>query len=314
MALLLGGGLCLACWLAAIALALLARRARRAERARVEALLAAYRPGGGTAARVQLDRTRSSGAAAHRLQRLLRYDPRRQAQYPAAPWVIALAAVAASLPLARLAQVFAGPAAWLFLPVEALLLCRGCYALCDRRVADRLYRQFPDTLAMIVRSVRVGLPVVEAVRGVAREGLQPTAAEFAALADQLAIGVALDVALRGMANRHELPEYRFFATALALQSQTGGSLTEMLENLADTIRNRVAARQKGHALAAEARMSAYILGALPPLAGGALYLINPLYMAPLFVDPTGRMLLLAGIGLLAMGGLSMHVLIRRSLS
>ncbi len=123
-----------------------------------------------------------------------------------------------------------------------------------------LFQQFPDALAMIVRAVRVGLPIVEAIRVVARENAEPTAREFAGLVAQTTIGVPLDDALREMAERNRLPEYRFFATALSLQSQTGGGLTETLENLADTIRKRVAAKLRGHALAAEARMSSLYSG------------------------------------------------------
>jgi tight adherence protein B len=158
------------------------------------------------------------------------------------------------------------------------------------------------------------LPVVEAIRVVAQENPEPTAAAFTGLVAQSAIGVPLEDALREMADRTRLPEYRFFATALSLQSQTGGGLTETLENLADTIRKRVAARIRGHALAAEARMSSYILGGLPLVTGGLLSIMNPDYMSVLFTDPSGRKLLLFGILLLGIGAFSMRALIRKSLA
>jgi tight adherence protein B len=117
-----------------------------------------------------------------------------------------------------------------------------------------------------------------------------------------------------MAERNNLPEYRFFATALSLQSQTGGGLTETLENLADTIRKRVAAKLRGRALAAEARMSCYILGALPLVTGALLTGINPNYMLVMFTDPSGRNLLLLAAVLLTAGGFAMRTMIRMSLS
>jgi tight adherence protein B len=216
--------------------------------------------------------------------------------------------------VARGATNFAGLAGWAALPFAALLICRWFYGWCEDRLITKLYNQFPDALAMIVRAVRVGLPVIEAIRVAARENPQPTAREFESLVARTAIGVPLDEALREMAERNRLPEYRFFATALSLQSQTGGGLTETLEGLADTIRKRVAAKLRGHALAAEARMSSYILGALPLITGALLTVMNPSYMQVLVTDPTGQKLLLIGAGLLGMGALSMRMLIRASLT
>ena len=135
---------------------------------------------------------------------------------------------------------------------------------------------------MIVRSVRVGIPVLGAINSVAREAQEPTAAEFASSAMSWLVGVPLDQAVVNMAARTDLPEYRFFATAIGLQAQTGGGLSETLENLADLIRKRVALRQRGHALSSEARTSALMLGALPVVMGGGLWLLNPAYMGLLF--------------------------------
>jgi tight adherence protein B len=194
------------------------------------------------------------------------------------------------------------------------MFCRAFFGWCENRTQQKLFVQFPDALATIVRAVRVGLPVVEALRVVAKESLEPTSREFNALVEQTAIGVPLDEALREMATLSGLPEYRFFATALSLQAQTGGGLTETLENLAETIRKRVAIRMRGHALAAEARMSSYILGALPIVTGGMLSVVNPNYVGMLFFDPTGRKLLFIGIGMLCVGAFTMHTMIRKSLS
>ena len=219
---------------------------------------------------------------------------------------------AVGMPLA--AEMMLGRLAWLGAPVVWVMASRLYYKRCDNRQTETLYRQFPDALATIVRSVRVGVPVSEAIRVVSREALEPTATEFGRMTDQIAIGVPLDEALRDMAGRNQLPEYRFFATALGLQSQTGGGLSETLENLADTIRKRVAAKAKGNALASEAKTSTYILGALPIVMGGIISLVNISYISVLFTDASGRKMLFLAAGMLGMGFYTMRTIIRKSLS
>ena len=111
-----------------------------------------------------------------------------------------------------------------------------------------------------------------------------------------------------------MPEYRFFATALALQSQTGGGLGETLENLAEVIRKRVALKERGYALQTEARTSAGILAALPFFtcrrAGGD----QPRLCGDAVHRPGGQRILAAAIGLLLIGILVMRSMIKRSLS
>ena len=136
----------------------------------------------------------------------------------------------------------------------------------------KLLEQFPDALNTIVRCVRVGIPMAEALRTVSRDAQQPTKAEFTILADKVSIGIPLDVALRELSHRIKLTEYQFFATALTLQARSGGGITQTLETLADVIRKRVGLKARGYALTAEARMSAMILAALPFIAGGGDFL------------------------------------------
>jgi len=162
--------------------------------------------------------------------------------------------------------------------------------------------------------VRVGVPVTEAIRICGRETQTPTREEFAKAADQVAIGLDLENALMEMAERNDLAEYRFFATALALQSQTGGGLTETLETLADTIRKRENARKRGHALASEARTSIYVLAVLPIVVGAMLFVINPDYIGLLFTDKSGQKLLGIAVGMLLFGLWVMQQIIKGSLS
>lgn len=244
---------------------------------------------------------------------ILGYQPARAWFYPMRWWLVLVVA----LPLARvgvgLLSAVAGDEALLALPFAWLLLVRAIFAGFERRRLGALYLQLPDALAMIVRAARVGIPVTEAIRAVAREAPQPTATEFGELADRLAIGLPLAEALTATARQSGVPEYGFFATALILQNQTGGGLSETLDNLADVIRRRVGLRARAHALAAEARTSAMILIALPLIAAAALLVISPDYIRLLYTDPGGQQIAAVAIGMVTTGGFVMRSIIRRSL-
>jgi tight adherence protein B len=248
------------------------------------------------------------------LAKLLGFDPALADHYkPRWPTALIATAIVAIVSV-KVASGLAGNLVWLLLPVAWILLSRIIFGWSERRRRDKLFEQFPDALAMVVRAVRVGIPVTDSIRAVGRDLEAPTGPEFAQLSHELAIGVVLQDALRAMAERNGLQEYRFFATALSLQTQTGGGLSETLENLADVIRKRVAVRQKGHALAAEAKMSSMVLAALPPLAAVGLFIMNSSYISMLFFDPTGQKILAIAIVTLTCGIVSMNVMIRKSLS
>jgi tight adherence protein B len=102
--------------------------------------------------------------------------------------------------------------------------------------------------------------------------------------------------------------------ALSLQSQSGGSLSETLENLADVVRKRVALKQRAIALASEAKMTMYVLGGLPFVVAGGLMVLTPAYLMPLVTTSTGKMVLFAGIVLLCLGFGSMKIIIKKSVS
>ncbi|MGC9269246.1 type II secretion system F family protein [Acidiphilium sp.] len=238
----------------------------------------------------------------------------RAPDYPIPWWAILLAAViVARVVILLIAMVF-GAFSMLLWPVMAILIARSVFANVHARRSSALLNQFPDTLATIVRCVRVGIPVQEALRIIARDMPKPTGAEFARIADQVAIGTPLDQALRSLAERSRLPEYGFFATALSLQARAGGGLAQTLETLSDVIRKRVAMKARGYALASEARTSALILGVLPIVAGLGIELIQPRYLGVLFVTKKGHVILGMAIGTLVMGSLAMRSIIRRSLS
>ncbi|OYV42410.1 MAG: hypothetical protein B7Z75_13000 [Acidocella sp. 20-57-95] len=188
------------------------------------------------------------------------------------------------------------------LPAAWFVITKLIFIWFNNKRNAKLLAQFPDALGTIVRCVRVGIPMGEALRTVSRDSPEPTKAEFIILADKVAIGIPIDVALRDLSVRIKLTEYQFFATAITLQLRSGGAITQTLETLAEVIRKRVGLKARGLALTSEARTSALILAVLPFLTGGALFFMNRSYIELLFFTPSGHAclggaLLLMGIGM-----------------
>lgn len=187
-----------------------------------------------------------------------------------------------------------------------------------RVLQSRYQRQFldafPDALDLIVRAVRAGLPVPEAMEVVSREIRPPVGAVFRRLLDELRIGTAMDEALQRAADRVRVSDFRFFVVSVLLQSQTGGGIAETLANLSTIIRQRKALRLKARALTAEAQASAAIVAATPLVAGVGLFLIDRELMRALLIDPRGRFLLELAAASLLSGIVSMKLLIKRNLS
>src|SRR5262249_11190873 len=142
----------------------------------------------------------------------------------------------------------------------------------------------------------------------------PSRDEFVRVVNDVTIGQPLESALWKLHARADLPEYAFFAVTIGLHSQTGGNLMETLQNLQDLVRRRVALSKRGKALAAEARVSAIILGSLPVVMCGILYFIRPGFFAFFTATPSGIRLSQIACGLMATGIIVMRQLIRRSLA
>lgn len=313
--LLMAASATLAIFSVASILALHAAETVRKTRARRTRLVDAYRPTSADALlTARLSAPVRGPSLADRAKRLIGMDPDRRDPYPLHPALVIPASTVPGYLAHWLLHGLLGPSSWLLAPGVMLITARAVYTGDDSRRTQILYRQFPDALATIVRAVRVGIPVSEALRAVANSAEPPTSIEFGRLYDQVGIGTPLEDALRDMAARNRLPEYRFFATALALQSQTGGGLTETLENLADVIRKRVALKARGHALASEARTSAGVLAVLPVFAGLALMVLNPDYISALLQEGPGQTLFGCSVLWLGVGLIVMRTMIRRSLS
>lgn len=179
-----------------------------------------------------------------------------------------------------------------------------------RRRLTRFTALFPEAIDLIVRGIKSGLPVIESVAVVGREMADPVGIEFRRISDSVRFGQTIEDAMWETASRLNTPEFRFFVISLAVQRETGGNLAETLSKLSEILRRRRQMRLKIRAMSSEARASAMILGALPFILLGAIYLINPGYESMLFTDPRGRIALFAGLGIMTTGILIMRKMVR----
>jgi tight adherence protein B len=216
--------------------------------------------------------------------------------------------------LASMALRLPGYVAAIGAAIGFLLAPRILLIVEQRHTASRFAELLPDTIDMIVRIVRAGLPISAAIRAVAQEATPPINGVFAQVANQAEIGIPLDEALAKTGAAIGNPDFRFLAVAIALQQSTGGNLATTLDTLAQIIRKRRAVRLKAYSATAEVRLSAIILAAIPFFVTGILLLVAPSYLDPLFSDPRGHLILGAALLGLVLAGLMMRGMIRHAVS
>ncbi len=174
------------------------------------------------------------------------------------------------------------------------------------RQAARLRRfdaQLPDALMLLTASLRAGHSFSQAMQTVAAELPPPLAAEFAWASGETALGVPLDLALSRMTERVPSPDLDLVVTAILIQLPLGGNLAEVLDAIADTIRERVRLAGEVRTLTAEGKLSAVVLIILAPALALVLYLRSPDYFQPLLDNPTGHWLIGGAILGQIVGGL-----------
>ncbi len=160
---------------------------------------------------------------------------------------------------------------------------------------------FPDAIDLIVRGLKSGLPVAESINAVGAEMADPVGHEFRLVSDNIKFGMPLEEALWDVSKRLDSQEFKFFIISLSVQRETGGNLGETLGNLSEILRRRRQMSLKIKAMSSEARASAYILGSLPFIMFGIIFMLNPGYETELFTDPRGRVMLGAGLLTMLMG-------------
>ena len=202
------------------------------------------------------------------------------------------------LPAAALAGVFAG----LGLPHYVV---GSMFA----RRQMRFIIHFPDAIDLMVRGVKAGVPISEAIKAASEEIPDPVGIELKRIVDGVRVGRKMNVLLEEASKRLDLPEFDFFAIALSIQAETGGNLAETLNNLAEVLRGRRQLKRKIKALSSEAKASAYIIGSLPFIMCLLIYLVNEPYIAGLFSDPRGQMMIGGSLLMIGCGALVMRKMI-----
>jgi tight adherence protein B len=171
-------------------------------------------------------------------------------------------------------------------------LPRWILAFLKGRREKAFTREFANAIDVIVRSVKTGLPVGEAMKVVSTEIPEPVASEFKLLIESQKMGVPLDQGLKRMFERMPTAEVNFFAIVMTIQQKSGGNLSEALSNLAGVLRDRKRLQGKIRAMSSEAKASAMIIGSLPPAVMLLVYITTPDYIKLLFTEQVGNIMLI----------------------
>ncbi|WP_424628235.1 type II secretion system F family protein [Bradyrhizobium sp. SYSU BS000235] len=160
-----------------------------------------------------------------------------------------------------------------------------------KRREAKFLAALPDAVDIIVRGIKAGLPLFESIKVVAGDAPEPLRSEFSAIIETQTIGMPLGEACQRLYDRMPVPEANFFGIVIAIQTKSGGNLSEALGNLSKVLRDRKKMKGKIQAMSMEAKASAAIIGALPPLVMLLVYIMTPQYISLLWTHPTGQFML-----------------------
>ncbi len=186
------------------------------------------------------------------------------------------------------------------------------YKVLTRRRKKRLQKfekQLPDALDLLARGLRAGHAFPTGLQQVAKEMADPLGTEFFKTFSQFNHGLDLNTALLNLCDRIDLRDLSFFTTAVLIQRETGGNLTEILEKISVLIRERFKLRNQVKALTAEGRLSGLILLLLPPVLAVILMVINPEYESQLFKHPMGQVMCGVAVGFQVLGMWAIHKIV-----
>lgn len=199
------------------------------------------------------------------------------------------------------------PGTLLLVAVIASAIAFGLPVLIISRLAQRrrklMQEQFPVALDIFTRSLRAGHPIASAIFLITEEMADPIGSEFGLVSDEVSYGAELNDALLAMADRWGLEDMHMFVVSVSVQSETGGNLAEILENLSGVIRARASMFMKVRALSSEGRMTSWMLTILPILTLVSMFLVNPGFyfdvaQDPIFLIGFPGLLLLYAIGVM----------------
>jgi tight adherence protein B len=178
-----------------------------------------------------------------------------------------------------------------------------------KRREKAFLKALPDAVDVIVRGIKAGLPLFESIKVVAADSPEPLRSEFMAIIETQAIGMPLGDACTRLYERMPVPEANFFGIVVAIQQKSGGNLSEALGNLSKVLRDRKKMAEKIQAMSMEAKASAGIIGALPPIVMILVYLTTPQYISLLWTHPTGQLMLVACVVWMSVGIMVMKKMI-----
>jgi len=187
------------------------------------------------------------------------------------------------------------------------------YAYASHMRAKRFQKfeeKFPEAIDTLARAVRAGHAFTTALEMIANELAEPVGSEFRQLYEEQKFGLPVRDALMNLTQRIPLVDVKFFVTAVMLQRETGGNLAEILDNLSYVIRERFKILRQVRVHTAQGRLTMMLLMALPPTIVVIMMTLNPGFIQPLFKDPIGHMLIVAGITMQTMGYFFIRKIIR----
>jgi tight adherence protein B len=170
--------------------------------------------------------------------------------------------------------------------------------------------QLPSTLQTLVASLRAGYSLPQALESVVQTGFSPTSSEFERMLSEVRVGRPLPAALRNLGDRMSSPDFDWVVIALEINEEVGGNLSEVLETVEQTIRERESLRRNVRALSAEGRVSALIIFLLPFITLGVIALGNPGYVSIFYTERVGIIMASIAAGLMTVGGLWLRKMIR----
>jgi tight adherence protein B len=177
-----------------------------------------------------------------------------------------------------------------------------------RKQRELFGEQLSNHLQELASAMRAGHSLVTAITSMARAASEPSKGEWARVVADEQLGQPLEVAMRPMAQRMDSDDVGQVALVAALHQRTGGNMAEVLERVADSVRDRGELRRELHSLTAQARLSRYVVTALSPAVAGMIVLINPAYVRPLLDTTAGVVLVFIAVGLVVTASLIMRAI------
>jgi tight adherence protein B len=178
-----------------------------------------------------------------------------------------------------------------------------------KRRLKKFIEEFPSAIDIIVRGVKAGLPLGDCLRVIAKESAEPVRSEFRQIVEAQAMGFTTSEAVERIVERVPIAESSFFSIVITIQQKAGGNLAEALGNLSSVLRDRKKMKARIKAMSSEAKASAWIIGSLPFLVGGMVYLTSPTYLELLWKTPSGQLVLTGCAIWMAIGIFAMRKLI-----